>query len=120
MKLDQTELAKERRKQRRLEALGHHDPHCGTCGMDDWRCLEAHHVADHDRDGTTVFLCRNCHRKRSDDQKDHPAFDPTNDPVLDAIGHFLLGLADMLRDIIDRLRSFGLTLIERAQLGGVS
>lgn len=30
MKLDQTELARERRKQRRLEALGSQDPHCGT------------------------------------------------------------------------------------------
>ena len=36
--------------------------------------------------------------------------------MLDAIGHFLLGLADMLRRIIERLTAFGLELIERAAL----
>lgn len=115
MKFDKSELAREQRKQRRLEALGSADPRCGICGMNDWRCLEEHHVADHGRDETTVNLCRNCHRQRSDDQKDHPRFNPAKDPLLDAIGHFMLGLADMLRDVIDRLYSFGLALIERAQ-----
>lgn len=112
--MNATELAKERRKQRRLEVLGSNEPRCGMCGEDDWRCLELHHVADHGRDEATARICRNCHRKVSDDQKDHPAFDPDADPMLDRIGHFLLGLADMLRLIVEKLYAFGLTLIDRA------
>ena len=108
------ELARETRKQRRCEALGTNDPRCGICGETDWRCIELHHVADHGRDKATAPLCKNCHRKVTDDQKDHPAFDPGADRQLDAIGHFLLGLADMLRLIVEKLYAFGLALIERA------
>ena len=108
------ELARETRKQRRLETLRTDDPRCGMCGETHWACIEAHHPADHGRDKATVLLCRNCHKKVSDDQKDHPAFDPNADTMLDSIGHFLLGLADMLRLIVERLYAFGLALIERA------
>ncbi|CAM3066575.1 HNH endonuclease [Sphingomonas antarctica] len=109
-----SDFARERRKQRRLEQLGTNEPKCATCGEGDWRCLELHHVADFGCDETTVIVCRNCHRRRSDEQKDHPAFDPNADASLHAIGRFLLGLADMLRAIIDRLYEFGRALIERA------
>ena len=112
--MDKIGMAREARKQRRLEALGTNDPHCGTCGDTDWRVMELHHVADHDRDETTVCICRNCHRKVSDDQKDHPAFNSQSDPMLDRIGHFLLGLADMLRLSVEKLTAFGLALIDRA------
>lgn len=107
-------LPYERRKQNRLEALGTNEPRCGMCGETDWRTIELHHVADHGRDEATVLICRNCHRKVSDDQKDHPSFNPAADPVLDRIGHFLLGLADMLRLIVEKLHAFGHTLIHRA------
>ena len=115
------ELAHETRKQRRLEKLRSNSPHCGECGEGDWRCLELHHIADYGCDDCTVILCRNCHRKVSDDQKDHPAFDPAADPMLHAIGRFLLGLADLLRLAIEKLTAFGLALIERAapQTGAV-
>ena len=112
--MDKIQLAKETRKQRRCEALGTNDPRCGTCGYNHWQSIEEHHPADYGRDDTTVLICRNCHRILSDDQKDHPAFDPNADPMLDAIGHFLLGLADMLRIIIEKLYAFGHALIERA------
>lgn len=108
------ELARETRKQRRLEKLGSNSPLCGDCGEGDWRCLELHHVADFGCDDGTVILCRNCHRKVTEDQKGHPAFDPNADPMLHAIGRFLLGLADLLRLAIEKLRAFGLALIERA------
>src|SRR5260221_14626533 len=62
------------------------------CGETDWRCMELDHVAGQRFDETTVILCRNCHRKKSDDQKSLPPFDPVADPVLAAIGQFLLGL----------------------------
>lgn len=108
------ELRKEVRKQFRLERMGSNHPHCGACGEGDDRCLEAHHVAGRSRDDATVIICRNCHRKVSDDQKDHPAFNPDADVLLDRVGHFLLGLADMLRLIVEKLVSFGHALIERA------
>lgn len=108
------ELKKEVRKQFRLERLGSNHPRCGVCGEGDDRCLEAHHVAGRSRDEATVTICRNCHRKVSDDQKDHPVFNSDADQLLDRIGHFLLGLADMLRLIVEKLIAFGYALIERA------
>lgn len=109
------ELAREIRQQRRLARLGTNSPLCGECGEPNSRCLELHHPADFGCDDGTVILCRNCHRKVSDDQKDHPPFDPAADPMLHAIGRFLLGLADLFRLAIERLTAFGLALIERAE-----
>lgn len=107
-------LAKEKRKQARLAKLGSNNPICGTCGEKDWRCLELHHVADHGRDEATVTICRNCHRKVSDDQKDHPALSSSADASLDRMGHFMLGLADLLTLIIEKLLEFGHILIAMA------
>ena len=112
MSTDETD--RERRKYRRLQQLGTMNPRCGMCGEADWRCMELHHVADHGRDDATVCLCRNCHRKVSDDQHDHPAPEPNANRLLDQIGNFLIGLADMLRLIIEKLYAFGDVLIERA------
>ena len=112
------ELAREIRKQRRLEKLGTNSPICGTCGEADYRVLEKHHVSGRKHDPDTVVTCRNCHRKVTDDQKDHPAIDANADAMLSAIGMFLLGLADLLELVIDKLAAFGLALIERAKLAG--
>ena len=109
------ELARERRKQQRFERLGTNTPRCATCGIDDVRCLEAHHVAGRRSDPLTSVLCANCHRKVTDDQKDHPAPVSDADAFLEHVGHFLLGLADMLRLILDRLVTFGEALIDRAR-----
>jgi hypothetical protein len=112
--MNATELAKERRRQKRLEAFGTDNPRCGVCGEDDDRVLELHHPAGRKLDDAEVIHCRNCHRKVSDDQRDHPAVDTSADPLLNTVGHFLLGLADMLRIIVEKLREFGSQLIERA------
>lgn len=112
------ELAREIRKQRRLEKLGTNSPICGTCGETDYRVLEKHHVAGRKHDPDTVIICRNCHRMASDDQKDHPAIGSDADAMLSAIGMFLLGLADLLELVIDKLASFGMALIDRAKLAG--
>lgn len=109
------DFERECRRQKRLEALGTDDPHCGMCGEGDDRKLELHHVAGRKHDEMTVILCRNCHRVVSDDQKDHPAVDESADSVLATIGYFLLGLADMLRVIVGKLYEFGLTLIARSR-----
>lgn len=112
--MDKIELAREARKQNRLERFGTNTPRCGVCGEADDRCLEAHHVAGRKHDDITVLVCWNCHRKVSDDQKDYPAFDPDADAFLCAVGQFLLGLAELLRLIVEKLITFGNELIERA------
>ncbi len=113
--MTEAEIACETRKQRRLEILGTNTPRCGTCGENRWQCIEKHHPPGRVRDPhTTVLECRNCHRVLSDDQRGHPAFEPNADPMLDTIGHFMLGLADMLRIIVEKLYEFGLALIARA------
>lgn len=112
--MEDEEVERERRRQKRLEKLGSHAPHCGMCGEGDDRTLELHHVAGRKHDDALVTVCRNCHRKVSDDQQDHPAFDPAADPMLASIGHFLLGLADMLRIVVVKLHEFALALIDRS------
>jgi hypothetical protein len=110
------ELRREKRRQHALERLGTNTPRCAECAETDWRCLEVHHIAGRDFGGTaTVILCRNCHRKLSDDQKDHPqpASSPPNQ--FDRIGHFLLGLADLLTRLAEKCRDYGQALIAYAE-----
>lgn len=109
------EFAREIRKQRRLERLGTNAPICGTCGYARDAALENHHVAGRKHDEATAISCRNCHGVVSDDQKDHPAFDPAADSMLQAIAFFLLGLADLLELAIEKLTEFGLALFDRAK-----
>jgi len=116
--MNNQEYKRECRRQTRLEPFCTDDAYCGMCGELDWRTLELHHVAGRKHDDAMVILCSNCHCKVSDDQKDHPAFDPAADPVLASIGHFLLGLADMLRVVIVKLNEFALTLIDRSRNEG--
>lgn len=114
--MNKEELARERRRQARLEKLGTNEPRCGTCGEDRWQCLERHHVAGQAYSEDIVLLCRNCHRVVSDVQGDQPTGGAVADPMLFAIGRFLLGLADMLRIIMERLIVFGRELTARAAL----
>lgn len=104
----------ERRRRQAHERLGTTTPRCGECGEADWRCLEAHHVAGRRFDEATVILCRNCHRKASDAQKDHPEAVADDPSWLERIGHFLLGLADLLALAVEKLKLFGQELIDRA------
>ena len=108
-------IARERRRQARLERLGTNTPRCPCCGETDDRVFEAHHIAGRRHDPRTVLLCANCHRKVTDDQKDHPPPSSDHDLFLECVGHFLLGLADLMRLIIDALASFGEALTERAR-----
>lgn len=114
--MDDREINREARKQKRLERLRCNEPRCGMCGEADDRTLEAHHIAGRKHDAMTVVLCRNCHRKVSDDQKDHPSFKDGTDSTLHAIGSFLLGLADILRIAVEKLYEFGRELIARAKV----
>lgn len=114
--MTEQDWARERRKQARHEKLGTNEPRCGLCGEDHWNCFEAHHPAGRKFDPATVRLCMNCHRKVSVDQYDHPAPIAESDPALFAIGRFLLGLADMLRIVVERLVAFGRELTEWRQI----
>ena len=69
--MDEVELKRERRKQRALERLGSNNPRCVVCGFDDPLALELHHIAGRSFDEEAVPVCRNCHRRLSDHQKDH-------------------------------------------------
>lgn len=106
---------KEARKQKRLEILGSNNPVCVICGENDWRCLEEHHIAGQAYDDSLSNVCRNCHRKLSDDQKDHPQKIGGTPDTLETIGHFLLGLADLFALLVIKLREFGQLLIQSAQ-----
>jgi len=99
------------RRQRALRRLGSDAPQCCACPERDPRCLELHHIAGRKNHDDTVPVCRNCHRKLSDLQLDHPsaAGSPPDRPVI--IGHYLLGLADLFRLIAERLVEFGHALI---------
>jgi hypothetical protein len=108
------ERKREARRQTALDRLGSNNPRCTVCGETDWRCLEAHHVAGRAYNGFTSIVCRNCHRKLSDVQKDQPA--KADHPPLpsERIGHFLLGLADFFLLLAGQLRQFGGELINLA------
>lgn len=107
----------ERRRERAYERIGSRDAICAVCGEDDPHCLERHHIAGSKFDDETVVVCRNCHRKLSDRQKDHPpAIGKRSDP-LERIVHFLLGFADLLELIIGKLREFAHELIDRMGKG---
>jgi len=119
--MDDREYRKERRKQRRAEHFPP-DAACIICGESDLCCLEWHHVAGVDFSGDQVVVCRNCHRKLSDKQKDHP---PTLAEVptrTECEGRKLLGIADIMEllhnpfELVELVRRTGLDLIERGQL----
>ncbi len=111
----QDDLGRERRKQKALQRLGSNDPRCVFCGEGDWCCLEFHHVSGHAYGEEGVVVCRNCHRKVSDPQKGHPPALTDAQPVfLERVGHFLLGLADLLEMLVALIREYGRELIEAA------
>lgn len=106
------DMTMERRKQRALQRLGTDNPQCVTCGEADWRCLELHHVAGRAYDDSTIILCRNCHRKLSDASENTAA--PSDPPLLERVGRFLLGLAALLLMLAAKLKVFGDDLLAAA------
>src|SRR5215203_5459587 len=92
------EIKREQRKQRRFQRLGTNNPRCAICGETHWACFEEHHIAGRKHDSDfTVFVCTNCHRKLTEDQKDHPPAAPDTPPFLVSLRECLLGIADLLR-----------------------
>ena len=106
---------REERLERMLRRLGGRNPACVSCGEDDPRCLELHHPTGRKFSDDVVCICRNCHRKVSDDQKDHPS----NRSGLD-MKHLtqirkLLGRADLFRLLAEQDESEAISIFEQAK-----
>ena len=114
------DLDSERRRQKALERLGTNNPRCVHCGETDWRCLELHHPGGKAFTEVTIIECRNCHRKLEDDRKDHPRQSGNPPDLIECVGHFLLGLADVFALLIEALRRYGRDLIERANVAATN
>lgn len=106
------------RKQQKLRKLGTQNPICVGCGESDPLVLEQHHIAGRKHSDDLAIVCANCHRKLSDQQRDHvPPGSEKAEGLLAKVGHFILGLADLFALAIETLREFGRLLIERATKG---
>lgn len=105
------EFERERRRLNALDRLNDAEPKCVVCGEDDWRTLEDHHIAGRAFDASTAILCRNCHRKVSDDQKDHPKRITRPPSPAERVAHFLLGLADLFALLVVKMRELAHALI---------
>ena len=108
-------MKREASLQARLDKLGVNDPVCGMCGETDPRTFELHHPAGQKQDGEfTSQICANDHRKMSFEQSLLPPMPVGADPMLYAIGRFLIGIADMFGPMIAKLYELGIALIERS------
>lgn len=105
-------LELERRRFAAYRRLGTSDPCCLICGEEDWRCLELQHLAGQAYDGLTVILCRNCHRKQSEPWANTP--NPTEPPLMERVGKLVIGLAEFLAALLERLRRYGAELLAGA------
>lgn len=108
-------LDHDERLEQQYRRLGTREPVCLGCGESDPFCLELHHLAGQKHHKDVGILCRNCHRKRTDEQRDHvpPSPSESHGPIA-TIGRYLLGLADFLLMIARALKEFGKQLIEMA------
>jgi hypothetical protein len=106
----------EDRKQQRLRRLGTQNPVCSACGETHPAVFELHHIAGRKRHEDMALVCANCHRKLTDKQRDHvPPGSGGSAGELQRIGHYLLGVADLLTVIVETLRRFGTWLIRESK-----
>lgn len=104
----------EDRLEQRYRKLGTRNPACVCCGHNHPFALELHHIAGRLHHDDLAIVCRNCHRRLSDNQLDHPEDIQGQHPMLATIGHYLVALADLFRMIADRMVEFGKYLIDQA------
>lgn len=110
-----TDLDIEARREQALRRLGTRHPACIVCGENDPRCMELHHIAHIRHHEDTAIVCRNCHRKLSDAQRDHVSDRPDQEPALATTGHYLMGLADLFKLMAGTFARLGASLIQQAQ-----
>ena len=110
---------KDARLERAFKRLGTRNPSCVACGEADPFCLELHHIGEKDHHDDLSIVCRNCHRKLTDPQKDLIEVNQPN-PTLETIGRYLHGLAELFLQIAETLKEFGNLLLERQSSGEVT
>lgn len=99
------------RLEQQFRRLGTREPVCVACGKSNPFCLELHHMAGRTQHGDTAIVCRNCHRELTDLQVEHaPLAAPGSLGHPEIVGHYLLGLADLLSKIARTLTAFGRNL----------
>jgi hypothetical protein len=103
------------RRQQAIKRVGGQSKQCVICPESYESCIEQHHIAARANHPETHPVCRNCHRKLSDAQRDHPAQVSSPPSLLEVVGHYLLGLADMLVLVAQSLIAFGKDLIAQAR-----
>lgn len=109
-------LDHEDRLEQQYRRLSTREPSCVCCNESNPFCLELHHIAGRKYHEDLSIVCRNCHRKLTDQQLDHvpPDFTETSGDAA-TVGHYLLGLCDLLAMIIETLREFGKSLIDESK-----
>ena len=100
----------EARLERAYRRLGSRQPSCSACGEDYPHALELHHIGEQAHHHDLSIVCRNCHRKLTDPQKDRQTVE-VDKPTDEIIGRYLYGLADLFRMIADTLTAFARQLL---------
>jgi DNA-directed RNA polymerase subunit RPC12/RpoP len=113
--MDAVQKREAARVRRAAERLGVRAARCPYCGEADPRCLELHHIAGRKFADDLVPVCRNCHRKLSDMQRDHPRPIGDDPHWMERAGHLLLGLADLLLLAVEKLKTLALLLLDKAR-----
>jgi hypothetical protein len=120
--MDNKDYQRECRRQARLERLGSNNPTCLFCPENDPCCLELHHLSGRAFGDESVVVCRNCHGKLSEKQREHPPALTTDPNTLERRGRLLLGIADALEllntpeHLVWLIRQGGLHLVEYGQV----
>ena len=106
------------RFEQQYRRLGTRNPMCVVCGESDPFCLELHHIAGQKHDDDVCIVCRNCHRKLTNQQLGHTGGGNAapGDSMLATIGRYLYGLCDLLVLVLNTLREFAKWLIESSQV----
>lgn len=97
--MTETEMRRETRRQKALDRLGSDNPRCRVCGQNYVGCLELHHLEGEAFGQTLVVVCRNCHRKLSDLQKDDPPQIGDPPSAVERAVHFLSGLQHLFAEL---------------------
>lgn len=104
--------SREERFEKMYRRLGDRNLVCVVCGEDDPRTIELHHPAGQAYSDEVVPICRNCHRKTTFEQEDHPTEIPgrTREEVAEI--RRLLGWADIHRLQAEHFETQALKLFE--------
>jgi hypothetical protein len=111
--MEQDNIDAERRRRRALQRLGTDKPFCFCCGENDPECLELHHIAGKAFGSDLVIVCRNCHRKLTNAQKDQPKVSCVEPTMEERILHYRLGLSALLKQFAEMQPEFAAFLIEQ-------